>query len=58
MYKLFSPAKYVNTLQADQFNEDAHNIGGLGSTQVSCDLKRARSWVRVSEIQSTVQEQR
>ena len=48
----------VNLWQADRFSEDAHNIGALGSTQVSVDLKKARSWVRGCEIQSTLQEQR
>lgn len=49
---------YVYILQADRFSEEAHNIGDIGSAQVSADLKRARSWVRVTEIQSTLQEQR
>ncbi|XP_064646312.1 WW domain-containing adapter protein with coiled-coil-like [Lineus longissimus] len=44
--------------QADHYMEDAHTVGSLHCTQVSADLKKARSLVRIAEIQSTLQEQR
>ncbi|XP_074655609.1 WW domain-containing adapter protein with coiled-coil-like [Tubulanus polymorphus] len=44
--------------QADHYSDEAHNLGSLLSTQVSCDLKKARSLVRITNIQSTLQEQR
>ncbi|XP_006812899.1 WW domain-containing adapter protein with coiled-coil-like [Saccoglossus kowalevskii] len=51
------PAEHLER-QAQRFNEEAHIIGSQNSSQISVDLKFARSLVRVSEIQSTLQEQR
>ena len=39
-------------------SEEAHVIGSMHCGQVSMHLKKARSLVRIAEIQSTVQEQR
>ncbi|XP_013785462.1 WW domain-containing adapter protein with coiled-coil homolog [Limulus polyphemus] len=44
--------------QANRYSEEAHMIGSLNCTQVSADLKMARSLVRLGEIQATLQEQR
>ncbi|XP_019617569.1 PREDICTED: WW domain-containing adapter protein with coiled-coil-like [Branchiostoma belcheri] len=44
--------------QAQRLDEEGHAMGSLHSSQVSVDLKFARSLVRVSEIQATLQEQR
>lgn len=44
--------------QANRYTEEAYTVGNLLCTQVSADLKKARSLVRISEIQSTLQEQR
>lgn len=44
--------------QARLYREEALKIGSLISSQVSVELKRARSLVRVEEIQATLHEQR
>ena len=44
--------------QALKANEDAHVLRAETSSQLSVDLKFARSLVRVSEIQANVQEER
>lgn len=44
--------------QANRCMEEAHNIGSLNATRVSAELKMARSLVRLTEIQATLQEQR
>lgn len=44
--------------QAQKFSEDAHSLGSLQCTRVSAELKSARSIVRLTEIQATLQEQR
>ncbi|XP_013387745.2 WW domain-containing adapter protein with coiled-coil [Lingula anatina] len=44
--------------QANRYAEEAHNVGSLLCTKVSTELKKARSLVRVDEIQATIQEQR
>ncbi|XP_077997657.1 WW domain-containing adapter protein with coiled-coil-like isoform X2 [Glandiceps talaboti] len=44
--------------QAQRVSEDSHQLGSLTGSQISVDLKFARSLVRVSEIQATLQEQR
>ncbi|CAH1788053.1 unnamed protein product [Owenia fusiformis] len=44
--------------QACRYADEAHTIGNLHCTKVSADLKKARSLVRVAEIQATLQEQR
>ncbi|XP_077544334.1 WW domain-containing adapter protein with coiled-coil wacky isoform X1 [Haemaphysalis longicornis] len=44
--------------QANRYSEEAHSLGSLNCTRVSAELKMARSLVRLSEIQATVQEQR
>ncbi|KAG8190502.1 hypothetical protein JTE90_006673 [Oedothorax gibbosus] len=44
--------------QANRYWEEGHNIGSLNCTQVSAELKMARSLVRLAEIQATLQEQR
>lgn len=44
--------------QADCYTEEAHTIGSIHCTQVSVELKRARSMVRANEIKTTLQEQR
>jgi hypothetical protein len=44
--------------QANRFSEEAHSVGSIQGTQVSVELKKARSLVRIAEIQSTLQEQR
>ncbi|KAL5005794.1 hypothetical protein ScPMuIL_016952 [Solemya velum] len=44
--------------QANRYWEEGLSVGSLHCSQVSVDLKRARSLVRVSEIQSTLHEQR
>ncbi|XP_014681138.1 PREDICTED: WW domain-containing adapter protein with coiled-coil-like isoform X3 [Priapulus caudatus] len=44
--------------QANRFSEEANGYGNLQCTQVSAELKSARSMVRVQEIMSTLQEQR
>ncbi|XP_052250491.1 WW domain-containing adapter protein with coiled-coil-like [Dreissena polymorpha] len=44
--------------QARLYHDESLRIGSLISSQVSVDLKRARSLVRVEEIQSTLHEQR
>ncbi|KAI8497696.1 hypothetical protein Bbelb_243480 [Branchiostoma belcheri] len=48
----------VPSAQAQRLDEEGHAMGSLHSSQVSVDLKFARSLVRVSEIQATLQEQR
>jgi len=47
-----------STPQARLYHDESLRIGSLISSQVSVELKRARSLVRVEEIQSTLQEQR
>jgi hypothetical protein len=44
--------------QANRYSEEAHNLGSLNCTRVSAELKMARSLVRLTEIQATLQEQR
>ncbi|XP_052813464.1 WW domain-containing adapter protein with coiled-coil-like [Mya arenaria] len=44
--------------QARLYHDESLRIGSLISSQVSVELKRARSLVRVEEIQSTLHEQR
>ncbi|XP_053209327.1 LOW QUALITY PROTEIN: WW domain-containing adapter protein with coiled-coil-like [Panonychus citri] len=41
-----------------KLSEEAHEVGSLHSTRVSAELKMARSLVRFTEIQATLQEQR
>lgn len=48
----------ITERQADCFAEESHTIGSIHCTQVSVELKRARSLVRANEIQSTLHEQR
>ncbi|KAG8258179.1 hypothetical protein J6590_035330 [Homalodisca vitripennis] len=43
--------------QAQKLSEEVHNLGSLQCTRVSADLKSARSIVRLTEIQATLQEQ-
>lgn len=45
-------------LQAQKLSEEVHTLGSLQCTRVSADLKSARSIVRLTEIQATLQEQR
>jgi len=45
-------------LQADRLCEEAHNVSSDQCMWVSSELKRARSLVRIAEIQSTLHEQR
>jgi hypothetical protein len=44
--------------QANKYADEAHNLGSLNCTRVSAELKMARSLVRLTEIQATLQEQR
>lgn len=44
--------------QAQKLNEEGHTMGSLQCTRVSAELKTARSTVRLTEIQATLQEQR
>ncbi|KAJ9601216.1 hypothetical protein L9F63_000636, partial [Diploptera punctata] len=44
--------------QAQKLSEEGHTMGSLQCTRVSADLKTARSIVRLTEIQATLQEQR
>ncbi|XP_034943550.1 WW domain-containing adapter protein with coiled-coil isoform X2 [Chelonus insularis] len=44
--------------QAQKLSEEAHTMGSLQCTRVSAELKTARSIVRLTEIQATLQEQR
>lgn len=44
--------------QASRYSDEAHTLGSLNCTQVSAELKMARSLVRLAEIQATLQEQR
>ncbi|XP_071442695.1 WW domain-containing adapter protein with coiled-coil homolog isoform X2 [Hetaerina americana] len=44
--------------QAQKLSEEAHTLGSLQCTKVSAELKTARSLVRLTEIQATLQEQR
>lgn len=44
--------------QAQKLSEEAHTLGSLQCTRVSAELKSARSVVRLTEIQATLQEQR
>jgi len=48
----------VNIFQANCYAEESYSLSSLHCAEVSVDLKRARSLVRVNEIQSTLQEQR
>ena len=45
-------------VQAQKLSEEAHTMGSLQCTRVSAELKTARSIVRLTEIQATLQEQR
>ncbi|KAK0074795.1 hypothetical protein PV326_012171, partial [Microctonus aethiopoides] len=42
---------------AQKLSEEAHTMGSLQCTRVSAELKTARSIVRLTEIQATLQEQ-
>ncbi|CAG2111674.1 unnamed protein product [Medioppia subpectinata] len=44
--------------QAKQYSQQSHEFGSHQCTRVSAELKMARSLVRLTEIQSTLQEQR
>ncbi|XP_060534991.1 WW domain-containing adapter protein with coiled-coil homolog [Cylas formicarius] len=44
--------------QANKLAEEAHIMGSIQCSKVSADLKSARSIVRLTEIQATLQEQR
>ena len=44
--------------QANHFRDDSLRVNGLICGQTSVELKRARSLVRVQEIQATLHEQR
>ncbi|XP_065561764.1 WW domain-containing adapter protein with coiled-coil-like [Artemia franciscana] len=44
--------------QAQRTNDEMQNLGNLHCTKVSCELKMSRSLVRITDIQSTLQEQR
>lgn len=44
--------------QADRFRQEALAVGSLHLSRVAVELKRARSNVRIAEIQSTIHEQR
>ncbi|KAL1518186.1 hypothetical protein ABEB36_001847 [Hypothenemus hampei] len=44
--------------QAQKLAEEAHIMGGVQCSKVSAELKSARSIVRLTEIQATLQEQR
>ncbi|KAK7788811.1 hypothetical protein R5R35_010484 [Gryllus longicercus] len=44
--------------QAQKLGEEGHTMGSLQCTRVSAELKTARSTVRLTEIQATLQEQR
>ncbi|XP_066157046.1 WW domain-containing adapter protein with coiled-coil homolog [Euwallacea fornicatus] len=44
--------------QTQKFSEDSHIMGSLQCSKVSAELKSARSIVRLTEIQATLQEQR
>ncbi|KAG8238160.1 hypothetical protein J437_LFUL017996 [Ladona fulva] len=45
-------------MKAQKLSEEAHTLGSLQCTKVSAELKTARSLVRLTEIQATLQEQR
>ncbi|XP_059475893.1 WW domain-containing adapter protein with coiled-coil homolog isoform X2 [Neocloeon triangulifer] len=51
------PAELVEK-QAQKLNDEAYILGSLHCTKVSAELKMARSRVRQTEIQATLQEQR
>ncbi|KAK9730131.1 WW domain [Popillia japonica] len=44
--------------QAQKLSEEAHIMGSIQCSKVSAELKTARSLVRLTEIQATLQEQR
>jgi hypothetical protein len=44
--------------QAQKLAEEAHIMGSIQCSKVSAELKSARSIVRLTEIQATLQEQR
>ena len=44
--------------QADRLCDEAHKVASDQCMWVSSELKRARSLVRIAEIQSTLHEQR
>ena len=44
--------------QTDRFRQEALAVGSLHCSRVAVELKRARSKVRIAEIQSTIHEQR
>lgn len=44
--------------QAQKLSDEAFIMGSLNCTRVSAELKSARSIVRLTEIQATLQEQR
>lgn len=48
----------IMAAQAQKLSEEAHTMGSLQCTRVSAELKTARSIVRLTEIQATLQEQR
>lgn len=51
------PAEHVDR-QARLYGEESLKLGSMISSQVSVELKRARSLVRVEEIQATLHEQK
>ncbi|XP_049818689.1 WW domain-containing adapter protein with coiled-coil homolog isoform X2 [Aethina tumida] len=51
------PAEVIEK-QAQKLAEEAHIMGSIQCSKVSADLKTARSIVRLTEIQATLQEQR
>ncbi|CAH1170012.1 unnamed protein product [Phaedon cochleariae] len=51
------PAELIEK-QAQKLAEDAHIMGSIQCSKVSAELKSARSIVRLTEIQATLQEQR
>lgn len=58
---LFGKSNFCHTsswFQARLYHDESLRIGSLISSQVSVELKRARSLVRVEEIQATLHEQR
>lgn len=44
--------------QAEKMAQDGHIVGSIQCAKVSAELKSARSIVRLTEIQATLQEQR
>jgi hypothetical protein len=51
-------AVLIRYFQAQKLAEEAHIMGSIQCSKVSAELKSARSIVRLTEIQATLQEQR